>query len=306
MAELMVRGQVVAAVTPFSAKGEIMLDAFAEIIRWHIDCGAGGFLIAGDNGEGWALTPDELGRIGRRAVAEAKGRVPIFVGTSAITAAETIQLSRIAAQAGADGLCLQPQSYVLNGTPAEIVGRFAAVHKAVPLPIVLYNHPSRTGLNLTPDILASICDAVPVVGLKEASNDFLQLTRIIERFHDRFAILTGPAHYIMPALDLGAAGYISTGPELMGRDARRILEAPRLEVAERRGLHCRITAAFQAVQYVGTRPAGIKAALNMLGLPAGQTREPVLPLTPGDEANLHAELVRLGILEASKRRRAAS
>lgn len=306
MGDWMVQGQVIAPVTPFGAKGELMLDAYVEIIRWHLDCGVGGFLIAGDNGEAWALTKEELGRVTRAATDEIKGRVPIFVGASAITAAESAALAAIAAEAGADGLCLQPQSYLLGGTTAEIVGRFAAVHKAVPLPILLYNHPGRTGLNMTPDILEAICDAVPVAGLKEASNDFVQLTRIIERFADRFAVLTGPAHYIIPAMELGAAGYISTGPELFGAGAGRILETAGMTTADRCRLHCAITDAFTAVQFIGTRPAGIKAALAMLGLPAGMPREPVLPLTTDDEARLRDALVRCGVLDDAAPRRAAS
>ena len=306
MSDLMVRGQVIAPVTPFDAKGKLMLDAYGEIIRWHLDCGVGGFLVAGDNGEAWALTADELDRVTRTAKEEVKGRVPVFVGASAITAANSVALAAVAAEAGADGLCLQPQSYLLNGTAAEIVDRIETVHKAVPLPILLYNHPARTGLNMTPDILDAICDAVPVVGLKEASNDFVQLTRIIERFADRFAILTGPAHYIIPAMELGAAGYISTGPELFGVGAGRILETAGMTTAERRRLHCAITDAFIAVQFIGTRPAGIKAALAMLGLPAGMPREPVLPLTADDEARLRDALVRCGVLEDATPRRAAS
>ncbi len=133
MSDLMVCGQVIAPVTPFGAKGELLVDAYGEIIRWHLDCGVGGFLVAGDNGEAWALTRDELGRVTRAAVETVKGRVPVFVGASAITAAESTALAAVAAEAGADGLCLQPQSYVLGGTGTEIVGRFQAVHKAVPL-----------------------------------------------------------------------------------------------------------------------------------------------------------------------------
>ncbi|MDP6787434.1 MAG: dihydrodipicolinate synthase family protein [Rhodospirillales bacterium] len=306
MSDLMVSGQVIAPVTPFNAKGELMVEHFGEIVRWHLDCGVGGFLVAGDNGEAWALTADELGRVTRTAIEEVKGRVPVFVGASAITAANSIALAGVAADAGADGLCLQPQSYVLNGTTAEIVGRIQAVHKAVPLPILLYNHPGRTGLNMTPDILDALCGAVPVVGLKEASNDFVQLTRIIERFADRFAVLTGPAHYIIPAMELGAAGYISTGPELLGAGAGRILETAAMTTAERRHLHCTITDAFTAVQFIGTRPAGIKAALVMLGLPAGLPREPVLALSPDDEARLRDALVRCGILDEAVPRRRAS
>ena len=172
-----VRGQFIAPVTPFTADGDLMVDAFAEILRWHLESGAGGFLIAGDNGEGWALTDAELGLLTEAAKTEAAGRVPIFTGAGAITAQRTIELCDVAARAGADGLCLQPQSYVLNGTKAEICRRFELVSRAVPLPIMLYNNPARTGLNLGVDVLEGICDVAPVVALKEASADF---TKAIE------------------------------------------------------------------------------------------------------------------------------
>jgi 4-hydroxy-tetrahydrodipicolinate synthase len=305
MADFMVKGQVVAPIKPFSATGELLLDAFREVLRWHISCGCGGFMVAGDNGEAWALTREELALVTRTAKDEAKGRVPVFVGTSAITARETIALSQLVRDAGADGLVVQPQSYVLNGTHDEIVRRYAAISKAVPLPMLLYNHPGRTGVNMTPDILAAVCDVSPVVGLKEASDNFLQLSQIIERFSERFAVLTGPAHYIIPGILLGAVGYISTGPELLGKEAPKILAVDKMSISERRDLHSRITGLFQAVQFTGTRPAGIKAALAMLGLPAGIPREPLLPLNAADQAKVRDALVRYRALPAGGQRNAA-
>ena len=300
MPDFMVRGQVIAPVTPFDDQGRFLPDAFTEVLRWHLDCGAGGFLIAGDNGEGWALTAEELGQVTRLAKDTVAGRVPIFTGAVSITTRETIRLARVAAEAGADGLGIQPQSYVLNATREENLRRFGSVAEAVPLPQMLYNHPGRTGVNLTPDLLDEICDVAPVVALKEAGDSFLQLTEIIARFADRFAILVGPAHYIIPAIQLGAAGYVSTGPELLGKEAPRILAPEALSVVERRDLHTRMTELFKAAQYTGTRPAGIKAALGMLGLPTGIPREPVLPLNADDLARVSDALVRCRVLDDAR------
>ena len=306
MAKLAVRGQYLAPVTPFSREGALMLDAFAEIIRWHIDCGVDGFLIAGDNGEAWALKPTELGRVVETAVNVVAGRVPVFAGASAITAAETITLAEIAADAGADGLCVTPQAYVLGGTKAEVAGRYAALAKAVPLQIMVYNNPARTGVNVTADILGAICDVAPVVGLKEASGDFVHVSGIIEKFADRIGVLAGAAHFIIPALALGAAGYLSTAPELFGARARRILEFESMPMEERRDLHVRITKIFEVLMWTGTRPAAYKAAINMIGLPAGYPREPVQPLTREDEAKVRAVLAECGVFADSVPQRAAS
>ena len=305
--EPMMRGQVVATVTPFSAKGELMLDAFAEVLRWHLDCGVGGIFLSGDKGEAWALTPAELRQLTETAVREVAGRVPVFAGTSAITARDTIALSGIAAEAGADGLGLQPQSYLLHGTEAEIVARFEAVSRAVPLPVMVYNSPSRTGLNLPPETLEAVCGVSPVIGVKEASGDFVHVSRVIERFADRIAVLVGAGHYIVPALDLGAVGYLSTGPELFGASAQRIMDlAGKASSAEKRQWHARITEVFNLLMDLETRPAAFKAALNMIGVPAGFPREPVQPLSPEGEARLRDVLSRRGVIEEPSAPRLAS
>ena len=300
-----VRGQFIAPVTPFTADGDLMVDAFAEILRWHLESGAGGFLIAGDNGEGWALTDAELGHLTEAAKTEAAGRVPIFTGAGAITAQRTIELCDVAARAGADGLCLQPQPYVLNGTKAEICRRFELVSRAVPLPIMLYNNPARTGLNLGVDVLEGICDVAPVVALKEASADFVHVTDVIRAHAERFAILVGCCQFILPGLELGAAGYLSTAPELWGKRAKRIMAFETLSLAEKREIHFAITDVFATLMGVDTRPAALKAALNLLGRPAGFPREPVQRLSPQSEAVVREVLVRHGLLDKIGAQRAA-
>ena len=306
MATTTVKGHVPAAVTPFSEKGDLMLDAFAEILNWHMDCDCGGFLILGDNGESWAVSEDELKQITRTAMKTVAGRVPVFVGASAVTTAETVARSVAAADAGADGICVQPQSYVLNGTKSEIVRRFEAVGNAAPVPMMVYNTPLRTGMNIDHDTLESILGVAPVVAIKESNDDMKHASRTLLQFRDRIAVFIGNGENILPAILLGSSGFISTGPDLFGKETNRLLEAESMSIAERLQWQERLIAVFGAVLGTGTRPSGYKAALNMLGLPAGYPREPVEPLTPDDEAKVRQVLVECGILGRQAADQAAS
>jgi 4-hydroxy-tetrahydrodipicolinate synthase len=294
---LVVEGSIPAVVTPFDGNGNLMEDRFEEVVAWHLAQGAEGICVAGDNGEAWGLAPDERRRLAEAAVRVVEGRVPVLMGASAPSARQTIAYAEIAAEAGADALMTGPQSYVLKATTAEIVDRFVALHKAVPLPIVAYNSPRRTGINLDVETLSALCDAVPVVGLKEASRDFFHTTNVIRVHGRRLSVLIGPCPFIFPGLALGARGFIASGPELFGATAARIRAmAAGAPSAETRTLHFALTRIYETLMGTGTWPAALKAALNMIGVPAGLPREPVQPLRPADEARLEAVLREFAVL----------
>jgi 4-hydroxy-tetrahydrodipicolinate synthase len=291
-------GFIPAIVTPFTPGGEIMADAFSDLVEWLIGNGAQAICVAGDNGESWTLDAEERGRLTGIAVQRAAGRVPVLTGATAPGSAQTIRYARAAAEAGAAGLLVMPQTYVLKATREELVRRFEALAKAVPLPIVAYNSPRRTGgLELGLDDLAAIMDVAPIVAIKESNRDFFHHTHLLHRFRDRLAILVGPCHYIFPGLALGARGFIATGPELLGTAVQRILplagQAPSADQAE---LHYKLTVIYQALMGTGTWPAALKAALNLLGQPAGVPRDPVLPLSGASLDGLRATMDRLGLL----------
>lgn len=277
------KGFVPAVVTPFTPKGELMLDAFGDIVEWLLDLGAEAICVAGDNGESWNLDATERGLLTRKAVDRCAGRVPVLTGASATSARQSIIYAREAADAGANGLLVLPQPYVLKATRDELVRRFDALARAVPLPIVAYNSPRRSGIDLSLDDLDAIMKVAPIVGIKEASRDFFRHTHLIEQFRDRLAIMIGPCHYILPGLALGAHGYIATGPELLGRNAARLHElATRAPDAESAHVHFQLTTLYELLMGTGTWPAALKAALNLIGQPAGVPREPVMALA-GDE-----------------------
>jgi 4-hydroxy-tetrahydrodipicolinate synthase len=291
-------GNIPAIVTPFSAKGELMLDAFAALIDWHIECGVDGLCIAGDNGESWALAKDERKALFEAAVRRVRGRVPVICGASATTARDSIAYAELAATAGADAILLQPQAYVLKATRSEMVARYAAVAKAVPIPVVAYNSPRRTGLNMDPDTFAAVCDAAPIVATKEASRDMFHVSEMLHRFASRISILTGPAPFILPTVPLGAKGFISSGPELFGREARSIMTlAATPGTPEARRMHWRLTRIYVTLMETGTWPAALKHAQALLGLPVGVPREPVQPLSKEQAEKLRATMIELDLLD---------
>lgn len=277
------KGFVPAIVTPFSPDGAILEDAFGAIVEWLIALQASAICVAGDNGESWNLDLDERARLTRVAVDRAAGRIPIITGVSAPSAAQTIRYAKAVVEAGASGLLVLPQPYVLKASRDELVRRFDALARAVPTAIVAYNSPRRSGIDLTLDDLDAIMSVAPIIGIKEASRDFFHHTHLIERFRERLAIMVGPCHFIVPALALGAHGYIATGPELLGPMASRIPDlaraAPGPELAD---VHYQLTALYEMMMGTGTWPSALKAALNLLGQPAGVPREPVLPLGGAD------------------------
>lgn len=297
-----IEGYIPAVVTPFDAAGELMIDAFEELVAWHLSMGADAICVAGDNGEAWTLSLDERRALVRAAVKVVGGRAPVIMGASAPTAKQSIVYAEAAAEAGANVLMVGPQAYVGKATTAELTERFAAIHRAVPLPILVYNSPRRTGLNLDADRLGAVADAAPVIGLKEAARDFFQVSEILERFSERMSVLIGPCPMILWGVPLGAKGFIASGPELYGPLAARIVamakEAPG---EEQRRLHFGLTRIYAFLMSVGTWPAALKAALGLIGLPAGLPREPVRPLSIEDRERLKALLEELGVATSEAR-----
>jgi 4-hydroxy-tetrahydrodipicolinate synthase len=218
------------------------------------------------------------------------------MGASATTAKQTIAYAEAGALAGADGLMIGPQAYVMKATTRELVQRMETIHKAVPLPIVLYNSPRRTNISLTLDTLGALVDAVDIVALKEATRDFFYLSHVIRQFGNRLAVLVGPAPFIFPGLALGAAGFISSGPELLGGRAARVMDlASRAPDQELRDLHDAFTRIYETIMALGTWPAALKAGHTLIGQPAGWTREPVLPLDQAGVETLAGIMRDLGV-----------
>lgn len=289
-------GYVPAIATPFNEAGEIMEDAFVELFEFLLSRGASCICIAGDNGESWALNAIERGRLVRVAKDTAQGRVPVMMGISAPTIEASLAYVRAAEENGADVLLSMPQTYVLKASEAELMARFDKVSAATRLPLVLYNSPRRMGFSLTIDQTERLLDNHNVIGIKESQRDFFYHTHLLQRLGHRMSVMTGPCHYILPAFALGAKGFIATGPEftdLKPSDMARVgASAPD---STYRHAHHQLTVLYEMLMGTGTWPAAFKAALNLIGLPAGVPRDPVLPLAEADVDRIKRTFDTLGI-----------
>lgn len=289
-------GFVPAVVTPFAPDGTLLERDFVTLVDWLVELGANAICVAGDNGESWNLDLVERARLTRLAVDRAGGRVPVITGVSAPSADQTIRYAKAVVEAGAHGLLVLPQPYVLKATRDELLRRFEALARAVDAPVVLYNSPRRSGIDLTLDDIDAILGVAPVVGIKEASRDFFHLSHLIHRYRDRMQVMVGPCHFVLPGLALGAQGFIASGPELLGADARRIVEIARgAPGADYALIHHRLTAVYEMMMGTGTWPAALKAALHAIGQPAGVPREPVMALEGAALDRVRATLAALGL-----------
>jgi 4-hydroxy-tetrahydrodipicolinate synthase len=273
-------GFVPAVVTPFDEAGNIMEDAFQSLVGWLIGQGATAICVSGDNGESWTLSAAEKGRLTWLAVDEAAGRVPVITGCSATTLKNSVDYALAAKENGAAAVLSMPQTYVLKTTRDELQGRFEKLNAAIDMPIVAYNSPRRAGLNLSIDDIAAIMDVAPIIGIKESNRDYFHHTHLIKRFADKMAIMVGPCHYIIPGIALGAHGFIATGPEFLGADTANIASLAKEKPDQKQAdIHYKLTVLYELLMVNSTWPAAFKAALNLIGQPAGVPRDPVNPAT---------------------------
>lgn len=295
-------GFMPAVVTPFTAAGEIVPDDFCAIVEYMLSIGASGICVAGDNGESWSLSPDERATLTRLAVDQVRGRVPVIMGATAPGKATTTAYAQIARDAGASGILVMPQTYVMKASRTELLHRFGAIAEATDIPVVLYNSPRRAVIDLSVDDIEAVMNVAPVVGIKESSRDFFKHTHLLRRLGDRISVMTGPSHFILPSIALGARGFIATGPELLGKDAGRIMDIGRMKPgADHVSLHNRLSLVYEMLMSLGTWPAALKSALSGIGLPAGHPRDPLLPLGSEDEARLQAFMRELATPSQSDR-----
>jgi 4-hydroxy-tetrahydrodipicolinate synthase len=296
------KGVMHAVVTPFDAEGAIDERAFSTNIETFLDEGVHGVVLGGDNGEAWALSDDELialTRLTRRIIDGRGSRAKLVVGADDIPTARTVDSVQRIADAGADGAMVGPPTHLVTATLAELMTRFETIARDGGLPLVLYNNPRRTQINLTPEIVDRLADIDGIVAIKDSVRDFAQHSATIERCRDRINVMLGPCTQIFPSVLLGGAGYISTGPDILGRagvEYYHDLAAGRIEKAA--PVHFKLQRVYAALNGIGTWPAGLKAALEMVGKQGGYPRPPILPLSPADRERIRTVLAQTGVLAA--------
>ncbi len=276
------RGSIVAMITPFTEDGKIDRDGVERLINFHIENGTDAILLAGTTGESATLTHDEHKELIKMGVEIANGRIPIVAGTGSNSTAEALDLTRAAREAGADAaLLITP--YYNKPTQKGMYLHFKKIAEEVDIPIILYNVPSRTGINLLPDTVARLSEIPNIVAVKEASGNLGQMVQIVSKVKEGFKLMSGDDQLLLPILSIGGTGVISVVANIIPKDmAQMIKEWEAGNVGKAREMYYKMYPLAQAMFYE-TNPIPVKTAAGLLGLPTGPLR---LPLAPMDDANL--------------------
>jgi 4-hydroxy-tetrahydrodipicolinate synthase len=290
-----------AMVTPFDGEGEPDLAAAEAIVERFVEAGVSGISALGSTGEFSHLTPDERKRFAEALVGIVGGRVPLVIGAGAAGTREAIELARHAARIGADGvLCVSP--YYWKVGEEALFRHFAAVAEASPVPVIVYNFPMLTGLDLSPGLVARIAKECPnAVGLKDTVTEPMNTVRImreVERERPDFAVLAGFEDGILPTLLAGGDGAISglanVAPELFVELVRAAKSGDHGTAAE---LHRRALALMPLYALSDPGIGAVKLAMHRLGVPVESVvRGPALPPPPEATEAVDAALKEAGLL----------
>jgi 4-hydroxy-tetrahydrodipicolinate synthase len=283
-----------ALATPFREDGELDLAGAARLAAWCVESGSDGLVVAGSTGEAATLTDEERAALFRAVREAVPSAVPVYAGTGTNDTRRTVDLSRQAAAYGADGLLLVTP-YYNKPTQAGLERHFLTVAEAVTLPIMLYNVPGRTGVNLAPETVGRVMRAAPhVVAVKEAGGSLDAFVRLLDQVPSDRYVLSGDDGLTLPAMAVGAWGVVSVAAHLVGDLMRTMMEAFRGgDVETAAGLHRRLYPVFHAL-FLLPNPVPLKWALAWMGLPAGPPRLPLTRAPEADMVPLAAALTALG------------
>ena len=290
----MFHGSLVAIVTPLK-KGKVDEKALGDLIDWQIAQGTHGIVPCGTTGESATLTYEEHERVVAFTIEVTKRRVPVIAGTGSNSTDEAITLTRHAKKAGADGaLLITP--YYNKPTQEGLYRHYKAVAEAVDLPIVLYNIPGRTSVNMLPPTVARLASIKNIVAIKEGSGSLQQVSDVIQACGERMAVLSGDDALTLPMMALGAKWVITVTANIAPKDMAKMTDAFAAgKLAEARKLHYKMSPLFAALFYE-TNPIPVKEALGMMGKCSAELRLPLCPLAADTREKLSRALKDYGLI----------
>jgi 4-hydroxy-tetrahydrodipicolinate synthase len=291
----MIRGSLVAIVTPMLEDGALDLDAYRRLIEWHIAEGTHGIVAVGTTGESPTVDVDEHNELIRVAVETARKRVPVIAGTGGNSTTEAIELTRHAKKVGADAT-LQVVPYYNKPTQEGLYRHFKTIAETVDLPVILYNVPSRTVADLANDTTLRLSEVPGIVGIKDATGDLARGADLLRRLPKQFAVYSGNDDSALALMLIGGHGVISVtanvAPHLMSEMARAALDGNLVRAREINNqllpLHFKL--------FVEPNPTAPKWVLQRMGRIRGGIRLPLVPLGTASQAVVEAALKDAGVL----------
>lgn len=274
--------------TPFDSEDKIDEKALRKHIRYLIDEGSiHGIIPTGSTGEFAAMTDEELQQVADIAIDEVGGKVPVVVGTAAVSTRDTIRRSQYAQKSGADGIMVVPP-YYCHPNEREIYEHYKALTSNVDIPIIAYNNPGTSGVDMLPPLVARLADFEHIAYIKESSGDMTRVAEIMRLCGDKMTVLCGCDTLAMEMFLMGAKGWIVPAANMMPNLCVQLYELAAVErdVENARKLYNELLPLFTMYETTGQYVQLTKAGLEMLGRPYGKPRRPLLPPTEEDKQRL--------------------
>ncbi|MFQ5676170.1 MAG: 4-hydroxy-tetrahydrodipicolinate synthase, partial [bacterium] len=278
-----------------SSNGKLNEEKVRELVRLQIENGTDGIVPCGTTGESPALTTEEKNQLIKIVVEEARGKAKVIAGTGTNNTEKSVQATARAKEMGADAaLVITP--YYNKPTQAGLVRHFEAVAE-VNLPIMIYNVPGRTAVNMLPATVGELSKLDQIVAIKEASGDLNQVSEIITTCKERIQVLSGDDSLLAPILSVGGVGVVSVVANIVPKDLKSLFDAFKSnEVKRMQQLHHQLFGLCQAMFYE-TNPIPVKTAMNLMGMDVGDLRSPLAPMSDIHKQKLVETLKAYGLLK---------
>ena len=288
-------GAGVAIITPFHEDGSVNYEKFAEHIEAQIAGGTDAIVVCGTTGEASTLTHEEHLEVIRFCVEKTAGRIPVIAGTGSNCTETAVYLSQEAEKAGVDGVLLVTP-YYNKATQKGLYEHFRIIAESIHIPVILYNIPGRTGVNMLPDTIAKLSRHEKIVAVKEAAGSLEQVSQIRQTAEEGFEIYSGDDSLTLPMLSVGAEGVISVASHILGSDINKMCtEFFKGNVKEAETLHKKLYELFK-VLFITSNPVPVKYALGKVWKDVGGVRLPLFEMGDAEKAKVDAVLEKLGLI----------
>ncbi len=287
------KGAGTAIITPFNENG-VDYEKFAKLIDWQIESGIDSIIVGGTTGEGSTLTDDEHREIIKFSVEQAKGRVPIIAGTGSNDTDYAISLTKYSASVGADA-ALVVTPYYNKATQKGLIKMYEMIADASDIPLILYNVPSRTGVNIEPKTLAELADHPNICGIKEANGDISKIVEEISLVGDKLDFYSGNDDQVIPMLSMGGKGVISVLSNVLPYETSQMCKLFfDGKIKEAAAEQCRLLPLINAL-FCEVNPIPVKAAMADMGYCSDDIRMPLTVMEEEHRNMLREEMRKLGI-----------
>ena len=291
---MLFKGSAVALVTPFTKENTVNFDKLAELIEYHIENGTDAIVSCGTTGEATTMSDSEILDTIEFTVKKVAGRIPVIAGTGSNNTMHSVELSKKAEALGADGLLIITP-YYNKANKSGLKKHFLTIAESVNIPIILYNVPGRTNMNIAPSLIAELAQVPNIVAVKEASGDLGQVAEIAKLVPDDFAIYSGNDDTILPLLSLGGSGVISVLANVCPKETHDLVaKFFEGDVEGSRKIQLELDSLIAAL-FIEVNPIPVKTAMNLLGFEVGELRLPLDNMDPANLEVLKKELINAGL-----------